>query len=234
VGGKPLAIAHRGDWRDAPENTLAAFAAAARAGADMVEIDIRLTADGRVAVAHDPTLERVWGDPRPVAELTFAEVRAVTSDGLPELSDVLVAIDAPLMVDFTLEDVVEPALAAIEAAAALDRVLFSGDNVAGHRSIRERAPSARIALTWTDEAAPSDSLLDDLGVEFFNPPWQRVRADVVAAMHERGTAVSAWTVDDVQTMAQLLELGVDAVITNSIEPLVALVGETEGAEEARC
>lgn len=231
---RPLAIAHRGDWRADPENTLAAFAAAARAGADMIEIDIRRTADGRVAVVHDPTLERVWGDSRPVASLALAEVRAATNDGVPELADVLDATDGPLMVDYVLADVVEPALAAIEAAGALDRVLFSGGNVAGHRAIRERAGAARIALTWEEEQLPGDDLLDELGVEFFNPPWQLLRAADVAAMHARGTRVSVWTVDSAQTMAQLLDMGVDAVITNEIEPLVRLIAGVRTAQEAVC
>lgn len=231
---RPFAIAHRGDWQAAPENTLAAFAAAERAGADMVEIDIRRTADGRVAVVHDPTLERVWGDPRAVAALSFAEVRTATNDGVPELTEVVDAVELPLMVDYMLGDVVEPALAAIEAADALDRVLFSGGNIAGHRVIRERAPAARIALTWVEEQLPDEELLDDLGVEFFNPPWELLRATDVAAMHARGTRVSVWTVDNVQTMAQLLDTGVDAIITNAVKALVHQIAARCTTEEAAC
>jgi glycerophosphoryl diester phosphodiesterase len=153
---------------------------------------------------------------------------------VPELSEVLEAIEHPLMVDFTLEDVVEPALAAIEGAGALDRVLFSGGNIAGHASIRERSPAARIALTWTDDGLPDDELLDELAVEFWNPCWELVDAEAVRAMHERGTAVAAWTVDDVQTMAHLLDLGVDAVITNAVGDLVGLVSARVPAGESRC
>lgn len=223
----PLALAHRGDWSTAPENTLAAFAAAERAGADMIELDVRLTSDGAVAVLHDPTLERVWGLSRAVAETTLAEVRTLRADGhsVPTLAEVLEACALGVMVDYTQADVVDVALDAIEAADALDRCLFSGENVRGHRRIRERAPDARIALTWMERRPPSDRLLDELGVEFFNPPLELIEPGVVAAMHARGTKVSTWTVDDPREMRRVVDAGVDAVISNRVADLVALLAE---------
>jgi glycerophosphoryl diester phosphodiesterase len=222
----PLALAHRGDWSDAPENTIAAFQAAERAGADMIELDVRRTADGCVAVVHDTTLERVWGSPAAVAETTLAELRS--RSGIVTLEEALACVDLPVMVDFTLADVVEPTLDAIHGAGALERVLFSGGNVDGHRRIRELAPTARIALTWTDREQPADGLLEDLGVEYFNPPWERVDEKIVEAMHDRGYKVSTWTVDDPLEMRRMVESGVDAVVTNRIRELVALLAE------ARC
>lgn len=226
----PLALAHRGDWSGAPENTLAAFAAAERAGADLIELDIRLTADGELAVVHDPTFERVWGLPRAVAETSLADVRALRSGEhrVPTLAEALAAVSAGVMVDYTAADVGEPALESIRAAGALDRCLFSGGNVGGHRRIRELEPDARIALTWTREELPPAQLLDDLQIEFFNPPYQLVEPGVVDAMHERGIKVSTWTVDDPAEMRRVIDAGVDAVITNRIAELVALLAE------ARC
>jgi glycerophosphoryl diester phosphodiesterase len=222
----PLALAHRGDWSEAPENTVAAFQAAERAGADMIELDVRRTADGCVAVVHDPTLDRVWGSSIAVAEATLAELRS--DSGIATLEEALACVELPVMVDFTLADVVEPALDVIRAAGALERVLFSGGNVEGHRRVRALAPTARIALTWTDREPPSDVLLEELGVEYFNPPWERVDAQMVQAMHDRGYKVSTWTVDDPFEMRRVVECGVDAVVTNRIRALVGLLAE------ARC
>jgi glycerophosphoryl diester phosphodiesterase len=222
----PLALAHRGDWSAAPENTVAAFRAARRAGADMVELDVRRTADGGVVVMHDATLRRVWGSPLVVAQSTLAELCAVP--GVATLEEALASVDLPLMVDYTLADVVEPSLEVIDRAGGLERVLFSGGNVAGHRRIRELAPAARIALTWTDRKLPSDDLLEELAVEYFNPPWEHVGAKVVESMHERGYKVSTWTVDDPREMRRLTDLGVDAVVTNRVSELVGLLAE------ARC
>jgi glycerophosphoryl diester phosphodiesterase len=218
----PLALAHRGDWSEAPENSVAAFQAAERAGADMIELDVRRSADDGVVVMHDPTLERVWGSRLAVADATLDELCA---QGAVALEDALACIDVPVMVDFTLADVVEPALAVIRD---LDRVLFSGGNVEGHRRIRELAPAARIALSWTDRVPPPAALLEELGVEYFNPPWEHVDEKMVEAMHDRGCKVSTWTVDDPLEMRRVVDCGVDAVVTNRIRELVALLAE------ARC
>jgi myo-inositol-1(or 4)-monophosphatase len=220
-----LALAHRGDWSEAPENTVAAFRAAERAGADMIELDISRAADGAVVVVHDPTLERVWGSPLAVADATLAELAQI---GVATLAEALACVDLPVMVDFTMADVVEPALAVISEADALERVLFSGGNVAGHRRIRALAPAARIALTWTDREPPPAALLEELVVEYFNPPWERVDAVIVDAMHDRGYKVSTWTVDDPREMRRVVDCGVDAVVTNRVPELVALLAE------ARC
>lgn len=220
-----LALAHRGDWSEAPENTVAAFRAAERGGADMIELDIRRAVDGAVVVAHDPTLDRVWGSPLAVADATLAELTRI---GVATLAEALACVDLPVMVDFTMADVVEPALAVITEADALERVLFSGGNVAGHRRIRALAPTARIALTWTEREPPPLALLEELGVEYFNPPWEHVDAALVDATHHRGYKVSTWTVDDPREMRRVVDCGVDAVVTNRVPELVALLAE------ARC
>ncbi|MGH7581196.1 MAG: glycerophosphodiester phosphodiesterase family protein, partial [Gemmatimonadales bacterium] len=70
-------IAHRGSSAEAPENTLPAFEAAVRRGADAVELDVRLTADGAPVVIHDATLDRTTDRSGPVSALTLAELRSV-------------------------------------------------------------------------------------------------------------------------------------------------------------
>jgi glycerophosphoryl diester phosphodiesterase len=74
---RPYLIAHRGGARLAPENTLAAFDGARALGADAVELDVRLTADGEVIVFHDETTERVTGTPGTVADRSFGELEAL-------------------------------------------------------------------------------------------------------------------------------------------------------------
>lgn len=78
------------------------------------------------------------------------------------------------------------------------------------------APRARIALTWTGPEPPAETLLRELGVEYLNPRPELVEAGLVDAMHARGVSVSTRTVDAPAEMARLLDLGVDAVITNRI------------------
>lgn len=73
----PLIGAHRGDCAHWPENSRAAFASAIAAGADFIETDLRLTADGVPVACHDPDFARLGGDARRVADLTLAQARAL-------------------------------------------------------------------------------------------------------------------------------------------------------------
>jgi glycerophosphoryl diester phosphodiesterase len=219
-----LAIAHRGDPIAERENTPAAFAAAVDAGADMIELDVRCTSDGEAVVLHDATLDRLWGVAKRVVEVRADDVRAL---GIPDLGEVLRAIPEPVqvMVDYEERAVAEPALDAVLAAGALERCLFSGDCYDGHRAIRERAPEARIACTWTSEEPIADALLDELGAEFWNPNGNVLARDPtqIERMHARGTRVSVWTIDRREDMEHFLRLGVDAVITNRVATLVELL-----------
>lgn len=71
----PRAIAHRGGSMSCPENTEAAFRSAVDLGADVLETDMHLTADGQVVISHDPDFERLSGDPRPISSMTAAELK---------------------------------------------------------------------------------------------------------------------------------------------------------------
>jgi glycerophosphoryl diester phosphodiesterase len=221
----PLVVAHRGDPIAHPENTLEAFAAAVDAGADMIELDVHRTLDGRAVVVHDATLDRVWGVSRRVADMTRDDVVAL---GVPDFAQALEAIpaDVQVMVDYKDEDVVEPALADVLAAGALDRCVFAGDCFSGHRRLRALAPEARIAATWDSEQRIRDALLDELGAEFYNPRGNVLASEAraVERMHARGTKVSVWTIDQPDGMEFFIALGVDAIITNRVAMLVDLVG----------
>jgi glycerophosphoryl diester phosphodiesterase len=220
-----IAVAHRGDPVAHRENTLPAFAAALAAGADMIELDVRRTADDRAVVVHDRTLDRLWGIPYRVAELTHADVHAF---GIPDLAEALAAIPshAQVMVDYEDEDVAEPALADVIAADSLGRVVFSGDCFEGHRRIRRFAPEARIAATWAADRPLPEALLDELDAEFYNPSGEVLARDpdAVERLHARGRKVSVWTIDEPGDMELFLDLGVDAIITNRIAALLGLLG----------
>lgn len=221
----PLVVAHRGDPYAHRENTLDAFAAAVDAGADMIELDLHRTADGRAVVAHDATLDRMWGVPRRVADMRRDEVVAL---GLPDFEQALAAIPAhvQVMVDYKDEDVVEPALEDVLAAGALERSVFAGGCFPGHRRIRALAPAARIAVTWESEERIPDALLDELGAEFYNPRGNVLArdTDAIERMHSRGAKVSVWTIDQPDGMEFFIALGVDAIITNRVALLVDLLG----------
>jgi glycerophosphoryl diester phosphodiesterase len=219
-----IAIAHRGHPMDVRENTLPSFLAAVSQGADMVELDCRVTRDKRVVVLHDPTLGRLWHVHRAVSKLAFEDVRGLDVDGyhVPGLGEVLNAVSIPVMVDMDDPTSVLHVLGEVVSAGALERCVFAG-NLRGMEVLRRKNAEARIALTWTKRRLPGNALLEELRPEFFNPRWDLLMPDAIAKMHTAGIGVSTWTVDDPQTMADLVQMGADAIITNRIGLLVELL-----------
>lgn len=222
----PIAIAHRGDPVAERENTLAAFLEAERAGADMVELDLRRTGDGGIVVLHDATLDRLWGRDQAVAGLQLSEVRSIGSGRLriPSFEEVLHAVGLGVMVDFTRSDVVEGALRTARAAEAMERCLFVTGNVEALHELRRRAPEARIGLTWNDDGDPPLGLLEQLGAEYWNPAFWLVSAERVRLVHDAGRSVSTWTVDEVPDMERMIADGVDAIVSNQIRRLLGVLG----------
>jgi glycerophosphoryl diester phosphodiesterase len=223
-----LAIAHRGEPVGHVENTLEAVRAAIEAGAPMVEIDVRLSADGHLAVVHDADLNRIWGVDRPLSAMSWEEIAVVRdAEGhrIPELADVAgLAADAAvqLMVDLPAADAGVPAYRLLEGLGLLDSCLFAGET----RPVRELSSAARIALSWDRFAPPDDEMLAFFRPEYFNPHVQLLTATIADRMHEAGIGISVWTVDHPRDMRAAITQGADAVITNRITTLLEVLEES--------
>ena len=216
-----LVVAHRGDPVAHRENTLEAFDSARALGADMVELDSRLTRDGQVMVLHDATLARLWGDPRPLAELDSHEARSVRQGGyrVPTLAEVLEAVALQVMVDLPDPAAAAPSWSVVCQAGATERCIFAG-STAGLRQLRELSPNVRIALTWDKVELPTPDLLREVRPEWWNPYHRLASASAVKWAHGEGMGVSVWTVDSRRDIAQVLDVGVDAVVSNQAARVV--------------
>ncbi|WP_312871088.1 glycerophosphodiester phosphodiesterase [Streptomyces lonarensis] len=238
AGAEPrpvLAIAHRGDPFHHPENTVASFRSALDAGADAVELDVRLTRDGVPVVLHDPGLKRIWGHDRPVRELTLAEVAEACDGAVPTLRQALAATFPRL----TLIDLPEPdvdtareAVATVREDGSMGRVRYCGDPAA-LRTVREHDSAADIALTWKLPTPIRRSLLADIAPSWLNLRFGLVDRRLVERAHERGYLVGAWTADTRRTMRRLMGLGVDAITSNRVAVLRQEIDQVDGRPDLR-
>ncbi|NUP42747.1 MAG: glycerophosphodiester phosphodiesterase, partial [Streptomyces sp.] len=134
------AVAHRGDPYEYRENTLPSVRSALLKGADAVEVDVRLTRDGVPVLLHDRTLDRLWGHPREVDALTLDQVADLTGGELPALGGALAELlrheRGRMLLDLTEPAQAAPAVAAVEAAGARERVYYCG-GTAAMRAVRE-------------------------------------------------------------------------------------------------
>jgi len=181
AGPLPLAIAHRGGALLAPENSAEAFEQARVAGAEMVETDVRLCADGALVCLHDADLQRIAGDQRLVAEIGLAELRAILP-GLLTLDEAIVASEPlGLLLDVKLTGpaVLPCILDVVAVAGASERVVLglrSLDLIGAARALSEE--TAILALVSDPQSCGQAKAL---GADWFRF-WQgEATAERIAA-----------------------------------------------------
>jgi glycerophosphoryl diester phosphodiesterase len=216
-----LIIGHRGASAAHVENTLEAFAGARAQRADGVELDLRRTADGDVAIHHDATLP----DGQLVVELSRGEIPA----WVPTLTDALDACACMRMVNLEIKNWPgDPDFDPTEALATLvvdalgsrpdlqERVLVSSFHLP--TIDRVRALDGGVATGWlTLNLADAPAMLDALaerGHRAVHPHVAFVDGDLVRLTHDRALELNVWTVDDPDRIVALARMGVDAAITN--------------------
>jgi glycerophosphoryl diester phosphodiesterase len=234
----PLVVAHRGASSTHPENTLPAFEAAIALGAPVIELDVRLTADGVPVVLHDADLSRTTDAGGLVHELPLERVRAANAGTaaqparVPLLSEVLELASRRAGVAIEIKNLPgdpgfvhdgEPSVAA--ALRELRRTAFDGPALVlsfTPRSVaaaREANAGVLPGLLTTDAIPPDDGLAFARAErhDFLLPGSRGLlasRRDVVERAHAAGVRLGTWTVDDPATFGRLLDAGLDAVATN--------------------
>jgi glycerophosphoryl diester phosphodiesterase len=222
-----LVLGHRGAPREAPENTLAAFEAALRAGADGVELDVRLCASGEVVCCHDPTLRRLAGENVRIRTTPWSDLRARDLGGGARLCLLDDALDlwaarGVVNVELKRDDVdlgplASAAVAAIERAPRCAVIVSSFDPAALDAVAKARPRLARgqlLAPMEHPDVAACLVGLDRPGLAAVHPWHGDTTPERLAAWRARGLDVNVWTVDDPGRAAELRDGGASMVITN--------------------
>jgi glycerophosphoryl diester phosphodiesterase len=243
-------MAHRGWHLDdlaGMENSMASFRRARDEGFRYLEIDVHATADDVVVVLHDPTLDRTTDARGPVAARPWSEVRTARVRGrepVPSLAAVLEELpDALLNIDVKADRALEPTLRLVDEADVWDRVClasFSPARVArmrevgGDRLVTGCSPADAFGLRtrgWLRQVGLGRlGPLVPVGGQLAQVPRRHGRVTVVdravvAATHQAGMEVHVWTVNDPDEMRQLLDLGVDGLISDRPDLLREVLAE---------
>ena len=210
-------LAHRGASRAARENTVEAFRLARALGSDAVELDVRRTGDGMLVVHHDPHLS----DGRPIAEVDAADLPG----HIPDLDAALDACEGmwvnieikndPTEPDFDPTDAIaDIALAVLSGRGEDERWLVSSFRLQTVDRCRALSPGIRTA--WLVVEVPDDviSTMVAHGHAALHPWFATLYRSHIDACHGAGIEVNAWTCDDPQRMAELIEWGIDGICTN--------------------
>ena len=206
-----LRLAHRGDWRRAPENTIPALLAALKVpGCDGVEFDVRLSSDGVPVLLHDETLERVQRRPEAVDDL---RARVLADLGVPTLASVLAALPHRAFLDVELKGRHDRAVVEVLAAGrgpGLVNAVVSSFDVNTLKRIAGLVPLWPRWLNAHDLAPATIAIATDLECRAISVEWHAIDRDSLARARAAGLEVAAWTVRRQPTAARLARLGVVA------------------------
>jgi glycerophosphoryl diester phosphodiesterase len=212
VPARTLRLAHRGDWRHAPENSIAAFTAAlAIPACDGLEFDVRGSADGVPVVCHDATLVRTHGRADRVEDLSAAALGAL---GIPTLAQVLVTAGRRPFLDVELKEDLGKVVVELLAGArgpALSSAVVSSFEVAALERIGHLAPAWPRWLNSHTLGSFEIETAVRLGCRGVAIQWRALDAKSVALAHAADLEVVSYTVRRRATFDRLARLGVVAV-----------------------
>jgi len=231
---------HRGASAYAPENTLPAFQLAVEQGADGVEFDVQLSADGRIVVIHDETVDRTTNGHGAVADLTLAELQSLDASAgkadysgarIPTLAEVLdLLTPTRLRINIELKNSIvrypgmeHKVLDHLRAFDLKKRVVISSFNHYSLQVVRSMKPGCTVGALYSDPLVRPWRYAKDLGVDAIHPPFPAiVDRRFVRDSHKAGLKVRAWMVEGEDAFRRAFHWELDAIMTNTPDLALAV------------
>lgn len=248
AGPHPRAFVHRG-WHAGDllgmENSLPAFQRAVAEGYHYLETDVHATRDGVVVVHHDPMLDRTTDTAGVIGEMPWESVRRAKIGGrvpVNRLEEILEELpDALFNIDVKAEAAIEPLVSVLRRTNSFHRVCVASFSESRLVKVRMRAGEGlltsmgigAIARLWAAGRLPRPLFRRARYQKIAQVPVRHGRITVVdrkliAAARERGIEVHVWTVDDPARMHELLDLGVDGLMTDRPDVLKNVLRQRGG------
>lgn len=245
-GKLPWVVGHRGAMGHAPENTMTSFEQALSLGADMIELDVRITKDGVPVIVHDANLDRTSNKNVNVADLAAKDILDLDAgswfdlrfagERIPRLATVLKwaqnkktkmkakpAFFVELKADGDerrREMLVKAVLDELKTYKALDRSVLISFDEPTLAICHKMSPGTSTGFLYSDFLHDALERAKRLKVNHILPRKDRVTGDLVTEAHENGMAVMAWTADRLDEFRKLVVWQVDAIATNYPDRLI--------------
>ncbi|MBI2846260.1 MAG: glycerophosphodiester phosphodiesterase [Chloroflexi bacterium] len=226
-----LVVGHRGAMGHRPENTMASFKKALEMRADLIEMDVHLSRDGRLVVIHDPTLERTTNGKGFVRDMKWAELarldagswfgKEFSGESIPLLDDVIEWARGRirLVIEIKNGPIYYPGIedklgSLLRKKDVLDSSIIVSFDHESIKKVGELAPEATTGVLYACKPLDHISMGEKAGACLLLPHWFYVTKEVVDRCHEKGLGVSPWGVNDLSVMEQLVGWGVDSIGTD--------------------
>jgi glycerophosphoryl diester phosphodiesterase len=229
-------VAHRGAAGYAPENTIAAFDKAVEMKADYIEIDVQRSKDGELVIIHDTSVDRTTDGTGKVGDLTFAELRSLDAgswkgeqfkgEKIPTFDEILdryhgkvgilIELKAPELYPGIEESIAQELKARNLDVPQNEKIIIQSFNFESMKMMNQLLPKVPIGVLTSSKLHTTPEALQEFSTyaDYFNPSYGIVTKDLVDQVHSIGMKISSWTVRSQEAADFLLEMNVDAIITD--------------------
>ena len=221
-------IGHRGAAGLEPENTLRSVRRAIELGVDRVEIDVRVSKDGRLVIMHDETVDRTTNGHGYVSELTFDELRSLDAgmgEKIPTLEEILrfTMGKAKLEIELKVPEATEPTIQLVEELNAEKNVIVISFIHELLERVHDLNPNIRTGALFFE--VPKDILQRALKVHAgsIHVYYRNVNSDLVKEAHKSGLEIAVWNPNRIEEMREMIGLGVDAIGSDRPDVLIRLL-----------
>ena len=207
-------VAHRGGALLAPENTIQAFAKAIDLGADALELDVHLSADGHLVVIHDETLQRTSGKDGVVKQLRLAQIQSL-DPSIPSLVEVLQLARGrcKVIVECKCQDLEVALVSTLRKEDMVDQVVVISFHPTTLQRIRQLHPKIETGFLFGRQGE-LEILKQELAIDWLGPHHALVDSHFVQQARALGLKVNPWTVNQEAEMDRLIALGCEAITTD--------------------
>ena len=244
-----LNIAHRGFRSRYPENTMLAFQKAVDAGCDGIEFDVHLSKDGEAVIIHDETVDRTTDGAGLVGQKTCHELKILNAakphpetidfEPIPSLReyfeyiarqpDIISNIELKTGI-FVYEGIEEVVYKLMKEYKLINRCIVSSFNHESVLRMKKIDSAVTCGLLVDSWQIHPETYVRDLGIECYHPPAYCLTHELVAALHSAGIRINPWFGSIQSDYRQLIEMGVDSLITDYPERITALLKDFRTAE----
>jgi len=231
VGRSVMVVGHRGASGYAPENTMAAFRMAHAQSADMIELDVYMSADGHLVVIHDKDVDRTTDGQGSIETMTVEQIKQLDAgawlkqefagERVPTLDEVLEWAKHRIMVNIEIKGAgcEEQIVELVKKHEMTDKVIVSSFHHEYLAKIKKLDPAIATGALFGD---PMDlnEIIEACHPDAINPKYTLVTKEMVTQAHALGLQVNVYTVNDPLSMKQMIKFKVDSIITNFPDMLI--------------
>lgn len=231
-----IGLSHRGNSKEFIENSFEAFNSVVEMGYKYIETDLRMTLDRQVIAFHDSDLKRLFGIDVQVNDLTFNEIANLFREEnckLLTLEDLLKSFpETKFNIDLKENNVTKDSIDIVSNLDAFNRVCFASFNSSRTMEVLNFNQSAFVSMGLKDVAKFKFFKMHNKNIKFLQIPlvWNGIKVvtkNLINKAQDKGLLVHVWTINDKKTINNLIDLGVNGIVTDKPELLMEIMKERD-------